>query len=422
MQVFADLHIHSRYARGTSKDMNFKNLDKYSQLKGLNLVGTGDFTHPEWLSEIKVDLKEHASGIYKCGSEKVFYVLTAEVSNIYEQGGRTRKVHHVLIAPSFEVVAQINEFLKKFGNLESDGRPILKLASPDMLDGLSRISKDILIFSAHAWTPYFGVFGSKSGFDSLRDCYQDQLKNLHGIETGMSSDPAMNWRLSQLDNLAIISNSDCHSYWPWRLGREANVLEVPHLDYKHFSSALVSRDPEKFSLTVEVDPSYGKYHWDGHAAHNVSMSPDEAKKHNNTCPVCRKRMTIGVEHRVEDLADRPTGHKPKDAIPFKILLPLSELIAGVSGVGLTSKKVWDKTMKLIEVFGSEYNILLNAEKKKLEEEAGDKLAAAVLLNRDGRIKVKPGYDGVYGVPIFFDDGKIQSKISSPQKFLSDFET
>jgi uncharacterized protein (TIGR00375 family) len=375
--------------------MDIDNLERNAKLKGLNLLGTGDFTHPLWLKELKEKLTEE-DGLHHFKDKDVFFVLQAEVSNIFRQNDIGRRVHNVLLAPSFEVVDQINDFLKGYGKLASDGRPILtKMNCEEMAERLFAISKDIAIIPAHIWTPWFSVFGSMSGFDKIDECFGDQIKNIFAVETGLSSDPSMNWRLSQLDRFTLISNSDSHSPWPSRIGREMNVLETK-ASYGGLIDAIKSKDPKKFLYTVEVDPAYGKYHWDGHRLHDVCMEPKEAIKHNNICPVCSKTLTIGVLHRVEELADRPEGFTPKNPIPFKSLLPLSELIAYVYGTQAFSKKVWEESTKLTKRFGSELNVLLDAEEAEMESIVDGKIVKIIMANREGKLKVKPGYDGVYG--------------------------
>ena len=416
MKFFSDLHMHSRYARACSKDLRVETLEKWAAVKGINLLGTGDFTHPLWLAELKEKLKPAGSGFFNFQNKNIFFALTAEVSLIYNDGKALRRVHHILTAPSFEVAGQINDFLGKKGKLAGDGRPIIgKLPSPELVEKCMEISKDILVIPAHAWTPWFAIFGSKSGFDSLKECFEDQTKNIFAIETGMSSDPAMNWRLSQLDNVAIISNSDSHSYWPWRMGREANVFDLSEPSYFEMLEAIKKKDPKKFLYTIEVDPGYGKYHVDGHRACGIQMEPDEALKLKNICPVCKKELTIGVLHRVEELADRPVGFVPKGAIPFKTLLPLSELIAVVLGVQTPSKKVWEEYNKLIGKFGNEINVLIEADEKELRAAAHGKIAEIILKNRLGEIKVKPGFDGVYGTLVVDGQEKILSGESGEEK-------
>ncbi len=417
MQIFADLHIHSRYARATSKDMNLDNLDKYAALKGLNLVGTGDFTHPLWLKELKAGLKEISEGIFCHTSNKVSYILTTEVSNVFEQDGTVHKIHNLLIMPSFEIAEQANEFLSKFGDLKADGRPTLSATCAQMVEGLMQISHEIEVVSAHAWTPWYSLFGSKSGFNSFKECYQEQAKNVHAIETGLSSNPAMNWRLSQLDDVSIISNSDCHSFYPWRLGRECNVVALEKFNYKNFISSLLSLDSKKFLFTVETAPEYGKYHMDGHRLCNVCFEPKETKKLKGICPKCKRKLTIGVANRVEELADRPEGFVRKNAVPFKSLLPLSEVIAVAIGAQLGTQKVWAATMQLVEKFGNEFEVLLNAPQEKISETMNEKIAAAIMKNREGKIKIQPGYDGVYGIPLLDKEFRVKK---SGQKSLSEF--
>jgi uncharacterized protein (TIGR00375 family) len=414
MKIFADLHLHSHYSRATSGNMDIDNLERNAKIKGLNLLGTGDFTHPSWLSELKGKLKEH-DGLFHFKDESIFFMLQAEVSNIYRQNEKSRRVHNILLAPSFDIVDQINDFLKDYGKLASDGRPILtKITCEEMAERLFKISKDIVIIPAHIWTPWFSVFGSMSGFDKIDECFGDQTKNIFAVETGLSSDPAMNWRLSQLDRFAFVSNSDSHSPWPSRIGRELNVLESEP-SYDGVISAIKSKDPKRFLYTVEVDPAYGKYHWDGHRGHNIVMEPSESKKKNNLCPVCGKTMTIGVLHRVEELADREEGYTPKNPVPFKSILPLSELIAYVYATQPFSKKVWEESTKLTRRFGTELEVLLNAEETEMRTVIDDKIVKIIMFNREGKLKVSPGYDGVYGKLELDDSFSIKK-----QKTIKDF--
>lgn len=417
MRMVADIHIHSRFARGTSQDMNFANLERFAALKGVNIVGTGDFTHPDWLKEIKQELSDDGSGLFSYRNGKAKFVLSTEVSSVYQQDGRTRKIHNIIVVPSVEIAEQVNAALAKYGSLAADGRPTLSVPCPQLTEEIMQISPHNVLIPAHIWTPWFSLFGSNSGFNSMKDCFGDQLKHIHAIETGLSSDPAMNWRLSQLDDMAVISNSDCHSYWPWRLGREANVLELERLDYRSLVTVLLSRDPRRFLYTIEVEPSYGKYHFDGHRDCNYVLEPKQSIRQNNVCAVCRKRLTIGVAHRVEELADRPEGYIPDNPVPFKTLLPLSEVIAAVINQQLGTKKVWDQTMKLINEFGSELNVLLDAPESKLSELTNPLLTSAIMKNRAGKIRVKPGYDGVYGVPLL--DETIATR-KNPQMSLGQF--
>ena len=335
MKLFADLHVHSKHSRATSKNLDLEQLEKYAKIKGMDLLGTGDFTHPQWIKTLKSELSEDGTGILKSQSGYPF-ILQSEISLVYTQGGKGRRIHHLILAPSFEVVDQITEFLLKKGRIDYDGRPIFGISSTELAEKINEISSECELIPAHAWTPWFGIFGSESGFDSLKECFEDKTRLIHSIETGMSSDPEMNWMLSQLDGITLISNSDLHSFWPWRMGREANILDLKKLTYRNVLKAI--REREGFAGTVEVDPGYGKYHFDGHRKCGVSMSPSESSRLNQTCPKCKKKMTVGVLSRVCELADREQGFKPKDAAPFKRMLPLSELISAGLGSGIATKK------------------------------------------------------------------------------------
>lgn len=398
--IIADLHIHSKYSRATSKALDIQNLEKYARIKGINLLGTGDFTHPLWIKELKENLTEE-NGILKTKTGFNF-ILQTELSLIYTQDGKGRRIHLVVLAPNFDVVSQITEYLKTKGRVDYDGRPIFNISCIDFTEKMMSLSKDIEIIPAHAWTPWFGIFGSATGFDSMEEAFKDQVKNIHTFETGMSSDPEMNWRLSKLDKYSIVSFSDCHSFWPWRMGREATAFELKELNYKNIMDAIRQN---KIEFTIETSPSYGKYHFDGHRACNFSCSPEESKKINNICPICKKPLIIGVLNRVEKLADREEGFKPKHAKPFKSILPLSEIIAAILGRGIATKFVWAEYNKLINEFKDEFNILLNVKLEDLKKVTKEKLANLIIENRGGKIKVKPGYDGVYGIPVI--DGEKQ---------------
>jgi uncharacterized protein (TIGR00375 family) len=428
MKVISDLHIHGRYSRATSKALDIANLEKYARIKGLTLLGTGDFTHPLWLSELKANLKEDGTGILKTKTGFEF-LLQTEISLMYSQGGRGRKIHLVILAPDFSAVEKINSWLLTRGRLDYDGRPIFGMDAITFTEKIKEIDGRIEIVPAHAWTPWFGIFGSMSGFDSIKECFGDLAGKIHMIETGLSSDPAMNWRLSSLDKYSLISNSDSHSFWPWRIGRECNVSEVKENSYENLIKTFATK--KGFVETIEVDPSYGKYHFDGHRACNIVMSPEQAKKNNNICPVCHKPLTIGVLHRVEELADRKEGYIPENSVPFRRIIPLSEVIAASVGSSVASKGVFRDYYKLISRFGSEMNVLLDAEESELSKECGEKTAALIMKNRTGSLEVSPGYDGEYGVLKVNgtefrpeDEGKKpeknSEKKSSPQKGLSEF--
>jgi len=395
MQIISDLHIHSRFSRATSHELTIQNLEKWAKVKGVSLMGTGDFSHPLWSKELKQELKEDGTGILKTASGFPF-ILSNEISLMYTQDNKGRRIHLVFLAPSFEIVEQITDYLKKKGRIDYDGRPIFNISCDEFAEELMKISKDIEIIPAHAWTPWFGIFGSATGFNSIEEAFKDKAKYIHAFETGMSSDPEMNWRLSKLDKYAIVSFSDLHSYWPWRIGREATIFELKELTYKNIIEAIRTKN---ILSTIETSPSYGKYHYDGHRLCKFSCPPEESKKLNNICPVCKKPMTIGVLNRVEELADRKEGFKPQGAKPFKSILPLHEILSKILGGAMTTKKVWNEYNKLIAKFGNELNILLDVPAEELAKITTKEITQAIIKNREGKIKVKPGYDGEYGEAI-----------------------
>ena len=396
MNIMADLHIHSKYAQATSKDITIENLEKWAKVKGLNLLGTGDFQHPLWFKELN-ELKEDENGILWTKNNFPF-IWQTEISLIYTQDSKGRRIHHIVLSPNKEVAKQIIDALSKKGRLDYDGRPIFGFTSIELVDMMISISSEIEIIPAHAWTPWFSIFGSMSGFNSVEECFKERTKYIHAIETGMSSDPAMNWRLSKLDNFTLISNSDSHSHWPWRLGRECNVFDINELSYKNIINAIRTRQGLK--ETIEVDPNYGKYHYDGHRLCKFSCSPEETKKLNNICPVCKKKLTIGVLNRVDELADREENFKLKNAVPFRSVIPLQEILSTVLQSTLTSKKTWQEYDKLINAFKDEFNVLLSVPLNELKKITTDNIAAAIIKNREGKIKIKPGFDGQYGEAIF----------------------
>jgi uncharacterized protein (TIGR00375 family) len=381
--------------------MSIKEIARFAKIKGLNLVGTGDFTHPQWLREIQETLTpEQNTGLYRVvnnPNSPVHFMLTTEVCTIFDFKNETKKIHHVILTPSIEVAVQINDALKRHGDLSADGRPMLNMTAPHLVEEVMQTSSENMIFPAHAWTPWFSMFGAFSGFDSVEECYQDMTRHIHALETGLSSDPPMNWRLSKLDRFALVSNSDSHSFWPWRLGREANVFELDEISYSEVVDAVRRKDPARFKFTIETDPAYGKYHWTGHRNCNVSLSPQDAQKLGNICPVCRRKLTKGVEQRVEELADRPTSYRLNKAPGFVRLLPLSEIIATVLKVDSPSTRaVWEAYNLLIDKFGDEYAVLIDASKDALSEVVEAQIADAILRVRAGSVSVVPGYDGVYG--------------------------
>ena len=401
MKVIADFHVHSHYSRATGKELNLENLEKYGRIKGVNLIGTGDFQHPLWLKELKEKLTEDGSGILRSKTGFPF-ILQTEISLIYTHGGKGRKVHNIVLAKNLDIATHIQEALLKKGRLDYDGRPIFGMNCIEFTEMMRGVDDSVEIIPAHIWTPWFSLFGSMSGFDSVKECFGDQTKHIYALETGLSSDPAMNWRLSQLDRYTLVSNSDAHSFWPWRLGRECNVFDI-ELTYDALIHALHTR--EGLLETIEVDPNYGKYHLDGHRNCKVCMTPKESLQHKKICPVCKRPLTIGVLHRVEALADREEGYQPKNAVPFRSLLPLSDLIAGVLGSAVATKKVWEVYYKLVTKERSEYEVCLDMEESELRKLVDDKMVDAILRNRKGNIKITPGYDGEYGVPVLDDMSK-----------------
>lgn len=407
MRFIADFHLHSKHSRATSPRMDLENLDKWAQIKGVKVLGTGDFTHPVWFKELKEKLEPAEAGLFKIKKNKegTKFILSSEISCIYSKGGRVRKIHIIVFASSLEAVEKINIRLGSIGNLAADGRPILGLDAKELAKIVLDISKDCLIVPAHAWTPWFSIFGSRSGFDSIEECFEDYSKYIYAIETGLSSNPAMNWRLSALDRITLISNSDSHS--PEKIGREANVFDTK-LDYFSIIKAIKSKDSKKLLYTVEFFPQEGKYHYDGHRSCDISLSPEESRKYNNICPRCGKPLTIGVLNRVEQLADRPEGFKPQNAIPFKSLVPLKEIIAEALGVTVGTKQVDKNYRILIEKFNNEFEVLLNTPKKELEEITSSEIAEGLIRVREGRVFIEPGFDGVYGKVRIFSEGEQKS--------------
>ncbi|MEM3672925.1 MAG: endonuclease Q family protein [Candidatus Bathyarchaeia archaeon] len=427
MRVIADLHIHGAYSRATSEKMHVEEIARFARIKGLNLVGTGDFTHPKWVEELKEALEQESdTSLYKIAKTPqtpLYFMMTTEVCTIFNFGSEVKKIHHVILTPSIETAVQINERLSKYGDLALDGRPTLNMTAPELVEEVMEVSKENMVFPAHAWTPWFSIFGAFSGFDSVEECYQDMTKHIHALETGLSSDPPMNWRLSKLDKFTLVSNSDSHSFWPWRIGREANVFELEKLTYREVVNVVRCKDKGRFKFTIETDPAYGKYHWTGHRNCNVSLSPQEAIKLGNICPVCRRKLTKGVEQRVEELADRPVDFKPENAIGFIHLLPLSEIIMTVLKVDSPSTQtVWKIYNALIEKFGDEYSVLVDASMDELGRVVDKKIAEAIVRVREGKVKVTPGYDGVYGKLVLFEEESLKRTVSGrvQQKNLADF--
>ncbi len=396
MEIIADLQIHSRYARATSKDITIDNLEKWARIKGLDLLGTGDFQHPEWNKEIKEKLKEDSNGIL--WSKNGFpFLWQTEVSLMFSQEGKRRAVHLLIFSPNGKIADKIIEYLGSKGRLDYDGRPIFGISCKQLVKELKEIDDNIEIIPAHAFTPWFGLYGSDSGFDSLEECFGEQSKHIYAIESGMSASPDMIWRLKEFidGKINIVSFSDAHSFWPWRIGREATIFELKELSYDEIMKSI--RSGEGISATIETPPEYGKYHWDGHRNCNFSCSPEETKKLEGKCPVCGKALTIGVENRIDKIAKEKEGYKPENAKTFYKLLPLHELIALWNESSLSSKKTWAVYNSLIEKFKDEFKILLDTSKEEMiKEKVNEKLIELILLNRGGKLKVKPGFDGEYG--------------------------
>ena len=412
--------------------MNLEGLSEGAKKKGLRILATGDFTHPKWFSELstKLEPSDH-DGLFSLKGSKPsdpLFILSCEVASIISLGmAVVKKVHHIIFFPTLDAVAQFNDTLSKHSNLAADGRPVLGNTAPAQIaDYVFGTDSKAVLIPAHIWTPWFSVLGSKSGYDSIEAGYEDRAKKIFAVESGLSSDPGMNRRISSLDKYAIVSNSDSHSPYPWRLGRECNAFSIDEesLSYDSLFDAIRKRDRSKFAFTVEVDPNYGKYHYDGHRACGVCLSPAQSKKVNGICPVCKRPLTIGVQYRVDELADREPGYLLAGDIPYRTVLPLAELLSAVIGSPLASKKVSEINETIMRAFGSELSILLDASRESLSAVADEKIVAAIMMNRQGKLKFRPGYDGEYGVIENLGASKEKKKPAVPigisQKSLSDF--
>lgn len=375
--------------------MHLEKLNYWAKLKGINVIATGDFTHPLYFTELKQKLEPAESGLYKLKKEDsdVRFLLSTEVSNIFSTEKGVKKVHTLIFAHDLNIVEKINAKLSGYGKLSSDGRPVFGFHVKELVRIVLDISPDCLIVPAHAWTPWFSIFGSNSGFDSIEECFGNESKYIYAIETGLSSDPEMNWRLSVLDKITLISNSDAHS--PNRIGREANVFSCD-LNYYEIVNAIKEKNREKFLFTIEFFPEEGKYHFDGHRLCNISMHPKESIKNNNYCPVCKKELTVGVLHRVEELADREDGFVPENAIPQRHLVPLEEIIAEALGLRTGTKKVEEEYIRIVNAGGSELTVLLDLPETDLFKIASHKVAEGIKNVREGKVSRIAGYDGIYG--------------------------
>lgn len=417
MKIVADLHVHSKYSRACSKELELPNIAKACERKGIDVVSTGDFTHPAWFASIQENLREDAEGIFvlRDGSSKTKFLLGTELACIYKHRDAVRRLHLCVFAPSLVAVGRLNQKLEERGcNIRSDGRPILGLSAKELLKIMLDIDTAFTMIPAHAWTPWFAVFGSKSGYDSLEACFEELTPHIRAIETGLSSDPLMNRRLSQLDGITLISNSDAHSLD--NLGREANVFDLDTVTYRAIMDAIVTGDRAKFLYTIEFYPEEGKYHYDGHRDCGVSLHPRESKRAGSVCPQCKKPLTIGVMNRVEELADRTEDVVSMERfIGYKKIVPLAEIIADVEGVGVASKRVHEIYDRLIRNTGNEFFVLLDASTDAIAACVGPVIAEAIMRVRDGRITVESGSDGVYGKVRIFDDEKTRK--NTQQTFL-----
>lgn len=390
--VFADLQIHSKFSRATSRDLSFENLEKYARMKGIDILGCGDFQHPKQREEIAKKLREDDKGILWTQSGFPFLWQT-EISLMFKHLGKRRALHLLVFAPCGMVADEIIKYLSGKGRLDYDGRPIFGMTGREFVLDLKAIDERIVIVPAHCMTPWFGIFGSKSGFDSLEECFVEQTSKIYAVESGMSADPGMLWRFREKVN--VVSFSDAHGFWPWRIGREATVFDISELSYDAIMKAV--RTGVGLRGTIETPPSYGKYHWDGHRNCNFSCSPSESRKLNGICPKCGKPLTLGVDYRVEEIAKEKDGYSGERAKPYYLLLPLHELIALRFGVGMNTKKSWGVYDDLIAKFETEFNVLLSVGREDFfKEKIDEELVKLILFNREGRLKVKPGFDGEYG--------------------------
>lgn len=422
MRIIADLQIHSKYSRACSQDLNPGNIGIWADKKGIQVVGTGDFTHPKWLSELKESLEETKPGLYqlKDKSAKAYFLLSAEVSSIYKQGDKVRRIHNMILAPNFAAVDRIIAGLEKTGaNLKSDGRPIMGVKCPDLVKIVLEADPNSVIIPAHAWTPHFGLFGSLSGFDTIEEAFGDQAKHIFAIETGLSSDPKMNWQISGLDKYTLVSNSDAHSLR--KIGREANVFEIPEekLSYNEIIQIIKDKNPKEFLFTIEFFPEEGKYHLDGHADCKFSCLPKDTARHKGICPKCGKKLLVGVLNRINKLADREYGFTPTRAVPFKSVIPLEEVIADTYGTGV-GKKVLATYEQMVggsspgtgevrrgrvhELERNEFSILLDWSREEIAQISDPMIAESIIRVREGKVSVEGGYDGIFGkIHIYSDE-------------------
>ncbi len=423
MKIIADLHIHSKYSRATSKDMSIPELVHWAKLKNIKLLGTGDFTHPGWLQELKKYLKQISKHTFEYDGVK--FILTGEISNIFSRKGKTYRVHNIIFLPDFNSVEKFNKLLQPYGELVSDGRPVVSIDCIDLVELVNSVSENSLIVPAHAWTPHFSIFGSLSGFDSIEECFGKYAKYIKSIETGLSSDPKMNWRLSKLDNITLISNSDAHS--PQNLGREANVFDIDdNVEdiYSEIVRIITTKDKKKFLYTIEFYPEEGKYHYDGHRECKICWSPQETKKYKGICPVCGRKVTVGVLNRVEELADRQeTEIVPQNVIPYKSVIPLMEIIADALNLGKGTQRILNEYIYITTQVAAEFEVLLSLNEEELRKKINPRIVEGIMKVRNGEVDIFPGYDGEYGkINIRWDNANITSQetVSKPSNQLELF--
>lgn len=403
MKEIADLHIHSRYSRATSKEGTPEILELWARKKGITLLGTGDFTHPVWREELKEKLTPAEGGVYKLKEEYILedsekyggrqprFVVSGEISSIYKKNGKVRKVHNVILLPGLEAAEKLSQKLETIGNLHSDGRPILGLDCRELLEIMLDVCLEGILIPAHIWTPHFSLFGAFSGFDSIEECFEDLTPYIHALETGLSSDPSMNWRWSALDRFQLVSNSDAHS--PAKLGREATLLDIS-LSYQSLYDAV--QYGKGLTGTIEFFPEEGKYHYDGHRKCQICLSPKEAEKYEGKCPVCGKKLTVGVDHRICQLADREDGVQKDNRPSYESLVPLLEVIGGSMGYSVASKRVQRQYENMLKKFGSEFEILREIPIEDIRMAGYEKEAEGIRRMRTGQVEKYPGFDGEYG--------------------------
>lgn len=419
MEIIADLHLHSKYSRAVSQQMVIPEIAKWAKKKGIDLVGTADWTHPLWLRELKGNLVEAGEEVFasRTDPQGPKFILSTEISSIYSQDGKGHRIHNLILAPSFAVVEKINTALRNRGaNLMSDGRPIIGLSARDLAELVLEVDKDCLIVPCHAWTPFFSLYGSQSGFDSIDECFGDMAKYIFAIETGLSSSPAMNWRIVELDNRSILSFSDAHS--GAKLGREATVFELPDGKQPSYSVVKKSIVKQRITKTIEFYPEEGKYHYTGHRNCNVRHSPEDTKKLGRTCPVCGRPLTVGVMHRVEELATRPSDYHPENRPTFQMLVPLMEILSESLKTGVSTQKVINEYNRLTDIFGSEFAVLFKTPIEEIAKISGERIAEGVKKVKDGKIVVEPGYDGVFGtVKIWPESADVSKELEKQMSLL-----